>query len=60
MGAQGLLHMEFCPVPSFLKLPLDKEPFGHCIHQTSPEEGSFQLPLSSFPKTQHSAKVSRQ
>lgn len=37
-------------MPTSLKLPLDKEPFGHCIHQASPEEGSFQLPLSSFSK----------
>lgn len=48
MSAQGLLHMEFCPVPSSLRLPLDKEPFGHCIHQAFLEEGSFQFPLSSL------------
>lgn len=51
----GTVSHGVCVVPSCLKPLLDKELFGHWIHQASPEDGCFQLShRAAFPKTNHS------
>ncbi len=58
LGAQGLLHMGFSPVPDSVKLHLDKEPFGNCIMTRVQRKAASSSHWTVSPKTHRSTKGS--